>query len=243
MTQNSFHDRLTLISHPLCPYVQRAAIALAEKQVPFQRIDINLGNKPDWFLAISPLGKTPVLQVGQGRRSTAIFESTVILEYLEETTPVPLYPADPLHRAVERGWIEIGTSMLNAIAALYGAADRATFDRATDAIGQLAARLEERLQSRQIGPWFGGGTFGIVDAAFAPVFRYFDSFETEAGLRLLDGHPAIAAWRSDLGQRTSVRQAVAADYPHRLKRFLLGRGSVLGAMITAHGGAQRPAVA
>lgn len=89
MTQHSFHDRLTLISHPLCPYVQRAAIALAEKQVPFQRIDIDLGNKPDWFLAISPLGKTPVLQVGQGRRSTAIFESTVILEYLEETTPVP----------------------------------------------------------------------------------------------------------------------------------------------------------
>jgi glutathione S-transferase len=56
--------KLTLISHKLCPYVQRAVIALAEKGVPFERIDIDLASKPDWFLKISPLGKTPVLLVG-----------------------------------------------------------------------------------------------------------------------------------------------------------------------------------
>jgi glutathione S-transferase len=54
---------LKLISHKLCPYVQRAVIALAEKGVPFERIDIDLANKPDWFLNISPLGKVPVLVV------------------------------------------------------------------------------------------------------------------------------------------------------------------------------------
>jgi glutathione S-transferase len=53
--------KLTLISHKLCPYVQRAVIALTEKGVPFERIDIDLANKPDWFLKISPLGKVPVL--------------------------------------------------------------------------------------------------------------------------------------------------------------------------------------
>ena len=55
--------KLTLISHKLCPYVQRAVIALTEKGVPFERIDIDLANKPDWFLKISPLGKVPVLRV------------------------------------------------------------------------------------------------------------------------------------------------------------------------------------
>ncbi len=54
---------LKLISHKLCPYVQRAVIALKEKGVPFERIDIDLANKPDWFLKISPLGKVPVLLV------------------------------------------------------------------------------------------------------------------------------------------------------------------------------------
>ena len=73
--------KLTLISHKLCPYVQRVAIALAEKGVPFERIDIDLADKPDWFLNVSPLGKTPVLLAGD----TAIFESAVILEYLEDT--------------------------------------------------------------------------------------------------------------------------------------------------------------
>ena len=45
---------LVLVSHALCPYVQRAAIVLREKGVPFERRDIDLANKPDWFLRISP---------------------------------------------------------------------------------------------------------------------------------------------------------------------------------------------
>lgn len=231
MKHQILHDCLTLVSHHLCPYVQRAAIALSEKQVPFRRIDIDLGNKPAWFLALSPLGKTPVLQVGRGPRGTAIFESVAILEYLEETTPHPLYPRDPLRRAGERGWIEVGSAMLGAIARLYGAPDRAGFDDAARTIGQLADRVERHLQTRQIGPWFGGGRFGVVDAVFAPAFRYFDTFEASAGLQLLDDRPALAAWRADLAQRASVRQAVAHDYPERLERFLIQRDGVLARRI------------
>src|SRR4051794_21670632 len=116
--------RLKLISHPLCPYVQRAAIALAEKQTPFERVEIDLANKPDWFRAISPLGKTPALTVGD----RTIFESAVILEYLEETLPHPLHPADPLTRAEHRAWIEFGSSILNDIAGLYSAPDAPGFE-------------------------------------------------------------------------------------------------------------------
>ena len=56
-------NELLLVSHALCPYVQRAAIVLAEKGVAFERRDIDLSNKPAWFLALSPLGKTPVLSL------------------------------------------------------------------------------------------------------------------------------------------------------------------------------------
>ena len=114
--------KLTLISHYLCPYVQRAAIALAEKGVPFERVYIDLANKPDWFREISPLGKVPLLKVAhEDGRETVIFESAVILEYLEETLPNPLHPADPLERARHRGWIEYGSAILNRIARLYSA--------------------------------------------------------------------------------------------------------------------------
>ena len=67
--------RLLLVSHPLCPYVQRVAIVLVEKGLPFERRDIDLAVKPGCFLRLSPLGKTPVLQVGE---DTAVFESAVI---------------------------------------------------------------------------------------------------------------------------------------------------------------------
>lgn len=88
---------LVLVSHRLCPYVQRAAIVLAEKGVPFERRDVDLDHKPAWFLAVSPLGKTPVLLVD----GNALFESAVICEYLDETFEPWLHPGDALERARE----------------------------------------------------------------------------------------------------------------------------------------------
>jgi glutathione S-transferase len=215
--------RLRLISHKLCPYVQRAVIALTEKGVAFERIDIDLANKPDWFLAISPLGKTPALQVGD----TAIFESAVILEYLEETQPKPLHPADPLRRAEHRAWIEFGSAVLNDIAGFYAAPDEATFKARTSQLEQRLARLEARLAA---SPWFDGERFSLVDAVFGPVFRYFDVFDEIADLGILRGKPKLARWREALAARPSVRSAVRADYPALLREFLDRRNSWLSGL-------------
>jgi len=211
---------LRLISHKLCPYVQRAVIALSEKGVAFERIDIDLANKPVWFLAISPLGKTPVLQVGD----TAIFESAVILEYLEETEPKPLHPADPLSRAEHRGWIEFGSTVLSDIAGFYAAADETTFKAKTSQLEQRFARLEARVAA---APWFDGESFSLVDAVFAPVFRYFDVFDEIADFGILSGKPKLARWRRALAARGSVRTAVSAEYPALLCDFLDRRNSWL----------------
>src|SRR5687768_16715354 len=109
----------TLVSHALCPYVQRAAIVLAEKRVPFERVTIDLADKPAWFTAVSPMGKVPLLRVGDA----VLFESAAICEYLEDTTAPALHPADPVERARHRAWMEFGSNVLNLIAAFYGAAD------------------------------------------------------------------------------------------------------------------------
>src|SRR5436305_6624306 len=180
--------KLKLISHKLCPYVQRAVISLTEKGVPFERVDVDLSNKPDWFKAISPLGKTPVLLVGE----TAIFESAVILEYLEETQPNPLHPADPLARAEHRAWIEFGSAFLNDIGGLYSAADEPAFRAKAAALRDKFARVEARLRE----PWFDGERFSLVDSVFCPVFRYFDGFDRIGDFGILTGLPKIAAWRA-----------------------------------------------
>jgi glutathione S-transferase len=214
---------LKLISHKLCPYVQRAVIALTEKGVAFERVDIDLANKPGWFLAISPLGKTPVLQVGV----TAIFESAVILEYLEETEAKPLHPADPLRRAEHRGWIEFGSSVLNDIAGFYAATDEATFKAKASQLEARFARLEARVAA---APWFDGESFSLVDAVFGPVFRYFDVFDEIGDFAILADKPKLARWRNSLAARPSVRSAVSADYPALLRDFIDRRNSWLSGL-------------
>ena len=221
---------LKLISHKLCPYVQRAVIALTEKGVAFERVDIDLAAKPDWFLKLSPLGKTPVLLVGE----VPIFESAVILEYLEETQAGPLHPADPLQRAEHRGWIEVGSAVLNDIAGLYSAPDEAAF---TAKVSQLEARFA-RLEARLVAaPWFDGEQFALVDAVFAPVFRYFDVFDTIGNFGILAGKPKLARWRDSLAARPSVRSAVGADYPALLREFINRRNSWLSRLLQARAAA------
>ena len=212
--------KLKLISHVLCPYVQRAVIALTEKGVPFERIDIDLNNKPDWFLKLSPLGKVPVLQVGD----KAVFESAVILEYLEETLPNPLHPKDALMRAEHRAWIEFGSAVLGDIWGLETVSDEAAFKaKAIQAEGRFA-RLEERLVAT---PWFDGESFSLVDAVFAPAFRYFDVFDEIGEFDILANKPKIARWRKNLRKRPSVRNAVSADYADLLRAFMKKHGSYL----------------
>lgn len=216
---------LHLISHPLCPYVQRVAIALAEKDIPFRRTQIDLSAKPDWFRALSPLGKTPVLAAD----GAPIFESAVICEYLEETQGHPLHPTEPLARARSRGWVEVASAALNDVAGLYSAADEAGLRARAAALSERLARTEAALDPQ--GPWFAGAAFTLPDAAFATLFRYFDSIDRFVDLGLFDGRARLSAWRDRLAARPSVIAAAPPDYPARLEDFLRRRGSRLSALM------------
>jgi glutathione S-transferase len=209
---------LKLISHKLCPYVQRAVIALSEKGVPFERIDIDLAKKPDWFLRISPLGKVPVLTVAIEPGEVALFESNVICEYIEETQAGPkLHPLDPLKRAEHRAWMEFGSAILGDLWGLETTTDAAMFESKRQAVAAKFARVEAALCD---GPFFAGAHFSLVDAVFAPIFRYFDVFDELTELGVFRDTPKVRKWRSELAQRPSVRGAVRADYPDLLRAFL-----------------------
>ncbi|MBR0901457.1 glutathione S-transferase family protein [Bradyrhizobium liaoningense] len=210
---------LKLISHKLCPYVQRAVIALEEKGIPFERIDIDLAAKPDWFLKLSPLGKVPVLVVTTDKGEVALFESNVICEYIEETQGgARLHPADPLKRAEHRAWMEFGSAILGDLWGLETATDPATFESKRQALAAKFARVEAALGQ---GPYFAGDAFSLVDAVLAPIFRYFDVFDELAELGIFTDLPKVRAWRTVLAKRPSVRAAVGADYPQLLRAFLV----------------------
>jgi len=217
-------QQLRLISHKLCPYVQRARIVLAEKRVSHDLEFIDLSAKPAWFLEVSPLGKVPVLLVD----GEPLFESAVIAEYLNETTPGSLHPSDPFLKARNRSWIEFASSTLSAVATFYRAADSEALDSATQTLKERFARLEATLGG---GPWFNGRAFSLVDAAFGPLFRYFVVFEQIGDFGFFDGTPRVSAWRRVLLDRPSIADAVVPDYEARLRRFLLDGRSALSRLM------------
>lgn len=218
--------RIELVSHVLCPYVQRAVITLTEKNIPHERTYIDLADKPAWFRALSPLGKVPLLRIGPD----VLFESAVICEFLDETTAGSLHPGDPLAKARHRAWIEFASSMLGTIAGLYNAPDKTHYEDTLDTLRGRLTWLETNLAA---GPYFDGARFRLVDAAFGPMFRYFDVIEEFTPLGLFDCLPKTAAWRDALAQRPSVRDAVPLDYPARLRNFIKRRGSHLSMLVPA----------
>lgn len=214
-----------LISHHLCPYVQRAAIVLCEKNIPHRRTYIDLANKPDWFNTLSPLGRVPVLQT----QDTVLFESQVIAEYLDETTPGSLHPDDPLERARHRSWIEFGSQMLSAIGGLYNAPNEAAFDQKSGILRQNFERIEPEI----IGPCFAGSTFHMIDGVWGTIFRYIDAFDEIGDFGLLTDLPKTSRWRNAVSARPSVMNAPPKGYPERLRRFLLVRRSHMSSLMNA----------
>ncbi|MBL4797830.1 MAG: glutathione S-transferase family protein [Oleispira sp.] len=228
-----------LIAYKLCPYVQRSVITLEEKGIDYQRTDIDLANKPDWFKALSPTGKVPLLilsekESGKGSNKEVLFESAVICEYLDETTPGSLLPNDAKQRAQARAWIEFSTTMLNQIGKLYNAKSKEEFEQVQDILAQQFKRLNLELKNKELkkpAAYFNGEKFSLVDAAFAPVFRYFEVFEQYVEITCMQGLEAVQYWRNNLAQRPSVQKAVSEDYHQALLEFVKKREGYLAKKI------------
>lgn len=219
---------LTLISHPLCPFVQRAAIVLLEKGVAFDRINVDLSAKPDWFLALSPTGKVPVLKVRQPDGADAIlFESVVICEYLNETHGgAAMYPDNALLRARHRAWIEFATQTFTEGWQFLHAKDMPTADARRAAFQDRLSKIDAELGD---GPYFAGPDFGLVDAVYAPLFRYFGIIDPDVADPIFAGLPRVTAWQAALAERPSVKNAVIDTYPDLFRDHLRQQGAMIAA--------------
>ncbi|WP_303906985.1 glutathione S-transferase family protein [Thiohalomonas denitrificans] len=193
-----------LISFKLCPFVQRSVILLKEKGVDYDITYIDLNSPPGWFKEISPLGKVPVLRVGE----QSIFESTVIMEYLDEVNPPSLHPSDPLRKALNRAWMEFGSELFMGQFQMIRAPDAESFEQKLKALKDNLAKLETHIA----GPFFNGDHFNLIDAAYAPLFMRAQLLETWHPLRLLKGLPKVEAWSQRLLDRDTVKESVIDNF-------------------------------
>ena len=211
--------KLKLISFTLCPYVQRSMIVLKEKNVPFDIEYIDLSAPPPWFYDISPLEKVPVLLVDD----EPLFESMVICEYLDEITEGSLYPQDPFQKAKNRAWIEFGNDILSTTYAFYSTDDEKNFKHQKNILIDRFEVLEDVISDAM---YFNDDTFSMVDAVFAPVFRYHQRIAGYKDYGLFEDAPKVKAWGDRLLQRLSVVQSVPQSYDQDMTNYLRNLDSV-----------------
>lgn len=213
-----------LVSFELCPFVQRSVITLRKKGVDFDIDYIDLENKPDWFLKMSPLGKVPVVQIGDD----VLFESAVINEYLDETNPPSLHPVDPIQKAKDRAWIEFGSQVLVNHYMLSVAEDEEAFKSQLEALKDKMARLEGE---KGDGLYFRGDNFQLIDSALAPVFVRMKILEDVTGLQLLSVYPKLAGYTDALEKLEFVTKSVPEGFRDKYIEYLTGKGTYLSAII------------
>lgn len=197
---------LELVSFKLCPFVQRSVITLKRKGAAYRIRYVDLADPPDWFGALSPTGKVPLLVVDGDH---VVFESAVINEFVDEVTPGRLHPEDPLARALNRSWIEFGSGALGETLHMTTAED-------ADGFAAVVARFNAKLAAVEAafgdGPFFNGEDFSLVDAAYAPIFMRARYIGRHAPVLDATALPKLAAWGERLLALDAVAQSVVADF-------------------------------
>jgi glutathione S-transferase len=198
-----------LVSFKTCPWVQRAAIVLREKKIDFEFRHIEPDNRPDWFLAISPHKKVPVLRIDD---AVSLFESNAIAEYLDETIAPRLAPEDPIARAVNRAWTDYVPTFAESLTGCAYADTEADYRKAVDKIPVAFDRLEKALAKQGNGPYFNGASYTLVDAAYAPFLQRHDFLDRIKPLGQIEKYPRLAAWRTALMERRSTHSFPPAEF-------------------------------
>ncbi len=193
------------------------------KDVEFDVTNVNLRDKPGWFLEISPHGKVPVLKVG----NEILFESNAIAEFLDETVAPGLHPSDPVKRARNRAWTDFVPTFAAAMGNVTYATDKAALEAGLQKVSGPMSRLENALATERegSGPYFNGDRLSLVDAAYAPFLQRFKICEKVLKTGLLDGYPLVKAWTDALLADKCVTSALPDNFAEEYRANLKRRGA------------------
>jgi glutathione S-transferase len=196
---------IKLYDHPDCPFSQKVRVVLAEKELEYERVFVDLRageQRTPEFLKLNPYGKVPVLT----DEDLVVYDSTIINEYLEDEYPLPhLLPEDSAGRARVRmledqcvnSFLPVAGLVLTDLAKPEGERDIERLKKYQAELARGLARLESALEGRE----FLVGEFSLADVAFAPRALILPQLGVELDPRLRN----VAAWIDRLRQRPSVQ--------------------------------------
>ena len=212
---------IKLVTSKLSPFGHRVEMCLIEKKISYEKVDVDLSDKPDWFIQDSPLGKAPIIY-GNGR---PLFESIAICEYLEETFhDNPLHSKDAYTRGWHRGWMEFSNGLISTIFGIAFALDQKALDEKLEEARKKIANLEKYLTSE---PFFGGQQFSLIDVCFATAFTPAMVIRANYGVEIFDEGSRTDKYIQNLIERESFDKVIPDDYDKVLEDFLQRKNSHL----------------
>ena len=203
-------------------------ILLRAKNVEFEITHIDLTDKPDWFLKISPHGKVPVLVVD----GEPLFESNAIAEYLDDVVPPRCHPEDPFKRARNRAWTDFVPDFSKGINIYYTKSQEEVAEKVA-AAPKFLQKLEDAIATERDndGPYFNGPELCLVDAAYAPFLQRLAMVEQFAKTGILRDFPRVQAWSDALLANDCVTGSVAPSFPDVFYGNLKNRGYYVGTLL------------
>ena len=211
--------KLELILFKACPYAQRVAIILGHVGLPFERTLINPAERPGWLKDLSPQGGVPLLRVDE---DVVLFDSSAIGEFINDSAAAGLLPSAPLARARARGWIDFSGSCLDGFSAMITAADEKAFALAREGLMKHLHWLEDAWEGD--GPLFAGHRFGLVDAAYAPLFMRMRALEAIVPFQEPEVLPLVSRWAAALLEMDAVNHAIDGDFSALFANIVRMRG-------------------
>ena len=208
---------IELITAEVCPYAQRSHLCLLEKGLDFERREVDLKNKPQWFHEVSPYAKVPVLRDGD----TRVFESSIINEYLEDAYCEPrLLPESPAGRAEARIWIDFDNMKLvtTQYRVLLAKTQERRRELAQDLQDQLRYLEKEGFTDDRDGPYWFGADISLVDLNLYPHFERFCVLTHYRGLEIPNSCSKLKAWIAAMRKRPSV-VATAHDDDYHINAY------------------------
>lgn len=200
-------------------------IVLNEIGIQYEIEHIDLQNRPDWFLDISPTGKVPVLQTPE---KVNIFESAVINKYLDEVHESQMMPGKPIERAYIRMWRDFMAETYADVYMIYSSTNEDDARKSAKSLQKKLLRAESEIH----GPLFNGDRFSFVDSAAAPAFTRLDWISgIDGSLDIFTGLPKAKEWKNNLFARVSVQNSILPDLGKIFKRRIKESRTWLGSLV------------
>ena len=183
----------------------RTRMVLHEKSIDFEVNEVDLSNKSEEFLKVSPYGKVPVLRVN----GTSLYESNVVNEYLDEVHDSPrLMPENPEERALVRSWMAFANdyffpSVYRVRMGLQRGYSEDELEEAKEKLDDALSRLEHKLE----GSEYLAGEYTLADIAHAGNFQRLRVLAKSGEVHLHE-YPNVVAWMERIERRESYKASV-----------------------------------